>query len=73
MPPGVLHRITGTSGLTATLVFTTAPSRAWNRMLARDGVQPDVRRRSLRAADVLRLIDMLLPKLSGKDDHVHRH
>lgn len=73
MPPGVLHRITGTSGLTATLVFTTAPSRAWNRMLARDGVQPDVRRRPLRSADVVRLIDMLLPQLSGKEDHVHRH
>lgn len=72
MLPGVMHRITETCGLTSTLVFTTAPSRSWNRMLAREGVVPDVRRRALRPREVIRLIDLILCQLSVRDVHVCR-
>jgi hypothetical protein len=72
MLPGVMHRITRTNGVTATLVCTTMPSRSWNRMLSREGVEPNVDKRPLQATEVKRLIDLLLGQLVG-GSHVHRN
>ena len=72
MLPGVMHRIARTSGVTATLVFTTAPSRSWNRMLADDGVKPNVDKQPLLPADVRRLIDVLAAQLTAEEARVRR-
>lgn len=73
MLPGVMHRITRTNGVTATLVFTTAASRSWNRMLADKGVHPNVEKHPLQADEVRRLIDLLVAKHAVGESRVHRH
>lgn len=73
MLPGVMHRITRTNGVTATLVFTTAASRTWNRMLADEGVHPNVEKHPLQADEVRRLVDLLVERLAVGEPRVHRH
>lgn len=73
MVPGVMHRITGTEGVTATLVVTTTPSRRWNRMLSSHGIRPNVDRQPLDTTEVRRLIDLVLRQLTLEDSHVRRH
>ena len=72
MAPGVLHRITSVDGLTATLVFTTAPSRSWNRMLIRDGVEPAIDRHPLQAIELQHVLNRLCVDLRGGASDVLR-